>query len=125
MSGKVHQRNGICIRTFYICPPIPMRQFDYCAVDDEHYDGAPDSKTKDEVGFGATEDEAIEKLLMIAFQPPDDEWRIVEVPNYPRGAFGIETNSPEAIEKNEEIILYPCLTREAAECIVRAHNEGK
>jgi hypothetical protein len=53
------------------------------------------------------------------------QWRIIEVPTYPRGMFGIETNSTEAIEKNEEIILYPCLTRVAAERIVRAHNEGK
>jgi hypothetical protein len=49
-------------------------------------------------------------------------WRIVELPNYPRGVYGIETNDPEAIKNNEEILVYPCLTKANAELIVQAHN---
>lgn len=51
-------------------------------------------------------------------------WRIVEVPMYPKGVYGIETDAPEAVENNEAIIVYPCLTRANAELIVQAHNGG-
>lgn len=49
-------------------------------------------------------------------------WRIVELPSYPRRVYGIETNAPEAVENNEEILVYPCLTKANAELIVQAHN---
>jgi hypothetical protein len=65
MISKIYQRNGIRIRVSCICPPIPVRHYDWCAVDDDHYDGAHDSKTKAEVGYGATEEEAIKELLAI------------------------------------------------------------
>lgn len=46
------------IRTHNECPPIPIRQFDWSAVDDETYDG-PGCV----IGWGRTEQEAIEDLL--------------------------------------------------------------
>jgi hypothetical protein len=50
------------IRTTHVCPPIPVRNFDWLAVDDDTYDGAPDSGTRNQIGFGRTEDEAIADL---------------------------------------------------------------
>lgn len=46
------------IRTAYVYPPIPIRQFDWSAVDDDTYDG-PGCP----IGTGATEQEAIADLL--------------------------------------------------------------
>lgn len=46
------------IKTIYDPPPIPLRQFDWCAYDDETYDG-PGSP----IGHGLTEQLAIEDLL--------------------------------------------------------------
>jgi hypothetical protein len=43
------------IRTTYVYPPIPIRQFDWCATDDNYEPGCP-------IGFGATEQEAIDNL---------------------------------------------------------------
>lgn len=51
------------IRTHYDPKPIPLRQFDWIAVDDNTYDGAPDSGNRHQVGYGATEAEAIADLL--------------------------------------------------------------
>jgi hypothetical protein len=48
------------IKTYYDPPPIPTRQFDWCALDDDTYDGAPYSNCP--IGLGATEDEAIADL---------------------------------------------------------------
>lgn len=48
------------IRTSYVYPPIPIRAFDWSAVDDDTYDGAEDSHCP--IGHGATEQEAIEDL---------------------------------------------------------------
>jgi hypothetical protein len=47
------------IVTSYIYPPIPRRDYDWCATL-EDYDGADDSR--DPIGFGATEAEAIDDL---------------------------------------------------------------
>jgi hypothetical protein len=45
------------IVTTYIKPPIPDRNFDWCAIDSDTYDGgAP-------IGYGASEGEAIGDLL--------------------------------------------------------------
>jgi hypothetical protein len=52
---------GIKVRTHFVYPPIPIRNFDWSAVDDNTYDGAPDSHCP--VGYGCTEDAAIESLL--------------------------------------------------------------
>ena len=46
------------IKTQCICPPIPIRSFDWCAVDGDTYDG-PGCL----IGYGATEQEAIDDLL--------------------------------------------------------------
>lgn len=53
------------ISAYNIYPPIPLREYDWCAVDDETYDGAPDSRTRNQIGYGATEEEAIADLLSI------------------------------------------------------------
>jgi hypothetical protein len=47
------------IVTNYDPKPIPLRNFDWCAVDDSTYDG-PGCP----VGYGATEQEAIDDLMM-------------------------------------------------------------
>lgn len=47
------------IKTHYDPPPIPLRQFDWTAIDDETYGGEP----SDPIGRGATEKEAIDDLL--------------------------------------------------------------
>lgn len=49
------------IRTEFVDPPIPDRRFDWSAVDDDTYDGAPDSHCP--IGRGRTESEAIADLL--------------------------------------------------------------
>lgn len=49
------------IRTTYVYPPIPIRCFDWSAIDDDTYDGAEDSHCP--IGTGATEQEAIDDLL--------------------------------------------------------------
>lgn len=46
------------IVTTYVYPPIPDRRYDWCAVDDDTYDG-PGSL----IGRGATKEEAIADLL--------------------------------------------------------------
>lgn len=51
------------IRTDYWAKPIPDRSFDWSAVDDDTYDGAPDSSTRNQIGHGATEAEAIAELI--------------------------------------------------------------
>ena len=59
MSDEPHERwPGMKIRTEFVYPPIPLRQFDWSAVDDDTYDGdgCP-------IGRGATEAEAISDLL--------------------------------------------------------------
>lgn len=46
------------IITNHIYPPIPIRQFDWSAVDDNYEPGCP-------IGYGATEQEAIDDLKQI------------------------------------------------------------
>lgn len=46
------------IVTSYSLAPIPLRCFDWCAIDDETYDGEGCP-----IGYGATEQEAIDNLL--------------------------------------------------------------
>lgn len=57
----LHQINGFRVRTHHEFPPIPLRNFDWSAVDDQTYDGAEDSNCP--IGRGATEREAILDLL--------------------------------------------------------------
>lgn len=49
------------IVTEFWAKPIPLRQFDWSAIDDDTYDGAEDSNCP--VGYGATEQEAITDLV--------------------------------------------------------------
>ena len=49
------------IVTHYDPKPIPVRQYDWTAVTDE-YDGAEDSSARSQIGYGATEAEAIADL---------------------------------------------------------------
>lgn len=44
------------IQTEHVCPAIPDRRFDWCAVFDGYEPGDP-------MGYGATEQEAIDALL--------------------------------------------------------------
>lgn len=53
------------IRTEFVYPPIPDRRFDWSAVDDDTYDGAEDSSTRGQIGYGATEADAIADLMEI------------------------------------------------------------
>jgi hypothetical protein len=46
------------IKTSHVNPPIPIRQYDWCAYDDNTYDGAEDAGPQI-MGHGATEAEAI------------------------------------------------------------------
>jgi hypothetical protein len=41
--------------------PVPSRRFDWSAIDDDTYDGAPDSRCP--VGYGKTEEDAIADLM--------------------------------------------------------------
>ena len=47
------------IRTDYWAKPIPLRCFDWSALDEDTYDGSP----TDPIGYGETEQEAIDDLL--------------------------------------------------------------
>lgn len=55
------------IVTRYECPPIPDRSMDFSAIDEDTYDGAPDSNCP--IGRGRTEAEAVRDL---AVQSVDD-----------------------------------------------------
>ena len=47
------------IETKYVYPPIPLRRFDWSAIDADTYDG------EGLIGFGATEQAAIDELLAL------------------------------------------------------------
>ncbi len=47
------------IKTWYSPTPIPYRDYDWCAYDDDTYDGSPGQR----VGYGKTEADAINDLL--------------------------------------------------------------
>jgi len=60
-----HQINGIRIHTNFEYPPIPVRSFDWSAVDD-NYDCDCDQDgffSNCPIGHGATEEEAIADLI--------------------------------------------------------------
>ncbi len=52
----------VTVRTNYDPKPVPSRQYDWSAIDDERYDGAEDSSNRNQIGYGATETEAIQRL---------------------------------------------------------------
>jgi hypothetical protein len=51
------------VRTTFVFPPIPVRDFDWSAVDEETYDGADDSNCP--IGRGPTEEAAVADLLAL------------------------------------------------------------
>lgn len=54
------------IRTSFVYPPIPDRNFDWSAIDDDTYDCDCDQDgffSRSPIGRGATEQEAIDDLL--------------------------------------------------------------
>jgi hypothetical protein len=53
------------IKTNYDFPPIPDRRFDWSAIDEDTYDGAEDSDNRHMIGYGATEQQAIEDLMRL------------------------------------------------------------
>lgn len=60
------------IVTDYCPKAIPVRDYDWLAVDEDTYDGAPDSATRNQVGHGKTEAEAIASLEEILLE--EDEF---------------------------------------------------
>ncbi len=52
------------IVTEFVFPPIPDRRFDWSAVDEDTYDGAEDSSTRHQIGYGRTSEEAIADLKL-------------------------------------------------------------
>lgn len=54
-----HGVSEMKIVTDYWRKPIPIRCFDWCAVDDSTYGG----DETDPIGYGATEQEAIDNLI--------------------------------------------------------------
>lgn len=53
------------IRADFIFPPIPVRNFDWAAIDEDTYDGTLDSRTRHQIGYGKTRDAAIEDLMAV------------------------------------------------------------
>ena len=64
------------IKTEFIHPAIPDRSFDWSAIDEDTYDGAEDSNVRHQIGYGATEQEAIRDLLEILEVEYTDETAI-------------------------------------------------
>ena len=63
------------ISTQFIYPPIPCRDFDWCAIDADSYDGTEDDPHRGQIGYGATEAEAVHALAEIledAGRAPDE-----------------------------------------------------
>ncbi len=61
-KGEMGKEEAMIILTQLIRPPVPSRSFDWSAIDEDSYDGAPDSPNRNEIGYGATEEEAIKDL---------------------------------------------------------------
>lgn len=59
------------ISTAYDPKPIPVRDFDWTATWDD-YDGAEDSETRGDVGYGASEDKAVADLIDITGRRDDE-----------------------------------------------------
>lgn len=61
---KLLHVNGWRVAVSNLCPPIPTRKYDYCAVLDDYYDGASEGMSLGTVqGWGATEAEAVQELM--------------------------------------------------------------
>lgn len=70
----IHTRNGYRIRTDHVQPPIPVRDFDWSAILDDYYDGAPDTAYGlcSFIGSGPTEEAAIKDLLELVEEYEDE-----------------------------------------------------
>ena len=64
----IHKRNGLTIHTSFVHPPIPDRTMDWDAVEDSYEPGMP-------VGWGRTEEIAIQDLLAQIDEANDEELR--------------------------------------------------
>lgn len=87
------------IRTEFIHPPIPIRCFDWSAVDEDTYDGAEDSRTRGQIGRGATEAEAIADLMEIL-----EEERVMIDLKYPTAVGHLQATSSHAAIDIESIV---------------------
>lgn len=58
------------IRTVHVCPPIPVRDFDWMAYDPDKYDPEQNDLP---VGWGKTPDEAIANLREQLAELEDDQ----------------------------------------------------
>lgn len=61
MTARITLANGRRVATSFDYPPIPVRDLDWSAVDDDTYDGADGGGP---IGHGHTEAEAIADLLI-------------------------------------------------------------
>jgi hypothetical protein len=52
------ESSSVKVTTVCVQPPIPIRDYDWCAYDASTYDGADDAKGQI-VGWGATEEAAV------------------------------------------------------------------
>lgn len=48
----------------YAPPPIADRNYDWSAIDDDTYDGADDSRTRYQIGYGRSKEAAIADLML-------------------------------------------------------------
>ena len=71
-----HCIDGINVRTTHEFPPIPQRQFDWSAINDDTYDGLGSP-----IGFGKTEQDAINDLFE---QMTDEDFGLAD-----QGQFGV------------------------------------
>jgi hypothetical protein len=63
-SGKCRECSDLGgIKTEYWAKPSPERQWDWSALRPDVYDGAPDSSARHMIGYGRTEQAAIDDLL--------------------------------------------------------------
>ena len=67
-SPSTSCRCRINIRVINVCPPIPINDFDWCAIDNDRFAGEPG----DHVGYGPTADAAIEDLMQQIEEANDD-----------------------------------------------------
>jgi hypothetical protein len=80
----LHQIDGIRIRTSHEFPPIPVRDFDWSAVNDDTYDCDCDQDgffSTSPIGHGRTEQDAINDLLE---QMTDEDFGLAD-----QGQFGV------------------------------------
>ena len=83
-------------KTKYDPPPIPDRRFDWSAVHDD-YDGAEDSGSRNHIGYGQTESEALADLGRLDQERAD--WQLGEA--CAQGTCGCPVDRCELDEESE------------------------